>query len=57
VEAHVNVITLAVDDLERALVFYREQLTVRDGLIKSSNFIADMSAFMALVNPAERGSA
>jgi ketosteroid isomerase-like protein len=34
-----------------------EQLTVRDGLIKSSNFIADMSAFMALINPAETGSA
>lgn len=34
-----------------------EQLTVRDGLIRSSNFVADMSAFMALMNPAHEGSA
>lgn len=26
-----------------------EQLVVRDGLIRSSNFVADMSAFMALM--------
>lgn len=34
-----------------------EQLTVRDGLIRSSNFVADMSAFMALMNPADKDSA
>lgn len=28
-----------------------EQLTVRDGLIRSSTFVADMSAFMALMRP------
>jgi SnoaL-like domain len=33
-----------------------EQLTVRDGLIMSSNFVADMSAFMALMNPSDKGS-
>jgi hypothetical protein len=33
-----------------------EQLTVREGLINSSNFIADTSAFMALMNPADKGS-
>jgi ketosteroid isomerase-like protein len=33
-----------------------EQLTVRDGLIRSSNFVADMSAFMALMNASDKGS-
>ena len=28
-----------------------EQLTVRDGLIRSSTFVADMAAFMALIHP------
>lgn len=34
-----------------------EQLTVRDGLIRSSNFVADMSAFITLMNPADKGPA
>jgi ketosteroid isomerase-like protein len=33
-----------------------EQLTVRDGLIRSSNFVADMSAFMALMNASGKAS-
>lgn len=34
-----------------------EQLTVRDRLIRSSNFVADMSTYMALMNPGGQGSA
>lgn len=34
-----------------------EQLTVRGGLVRSSNFVADRSAFMALMNLADKGSA
>jgi hypothetical protein len=33
-----------------------EQLTVRDGLTLSRNFVADLSALMAPINPGDNGS-
>ena len=40
-EPHVDVITLAVDDLDRALVFYRDGLGLETPGVTGTNFVGD----------------